>query len=70
MSEQHYLSIKQFCDKYAISRPTFYDLEKANPEILKTEKVPGLTRRRFISKETDQKWEEFIKEHNAEKAQI
>tara|TARA_Y100001937_G_scaffold115879_1_gene167180 strand:+ start:575 stop:772 length:198 start_codon:yes stop_codon:yes gene_type:complete len=64
MSEQHLLSIDQFCEKYAISRASFYDLEKEHPEILKTEKVPGLERRRFISKDTDQKWEEFIREHN------
>ena len=50
MSEQHLLSIDQFCEKYAISRASFYDLE--------------LERRRFISKDTDQKWEEFIREHN------
>ena len=58
MSDQNLYSIKEFCKRHA----QFYELMHEHPDILKTVQVPYYKRRKFITAEVDEAWNNHVRE--------
>jgi hypothetical protein len=61
MHDQNLYTIKDFCKRNAISHTQFYELLNEHPDILKTVSTPYYKRRKFITPEVDEAWNEYVK---------
>ena len=66
MSDQNLYSIKEFCKRNALSHTQFYELMHEHPDILKTVQVPYYKRRKFITPEVDEAWNNHVRENFSE----
>jgi len=63
MQDQNLISIKNFCEKFDISKTTFYEIKKKHnlPKLIST---PLKCNRKYISQEALEEFTNFVEENS------